>query len=144
MAALQPIGAPRARADAVARLRALPRFLAAELENLRTGVRLGYVAPRSNVERVIGDLDALLLEAPATSSLALPAVRDPDPAFRAALVAALERGALLAVRAYRDFLAGEYRRAARTSIGVADTPGGEACYRAAVRSFATVDLSPRR
>jgi uncharacterized protein (DUF885 family) len=141
MAALQPVGTPQARADAVARLRALPRYLETELANLRSGMRSGYLAPRTNVDRVVGDLDALLGEPPATSSLALPAVRDPDPAFRAALVAALEREALPAIRAYRDVLAGEYRAASRITIGVSDTPGGEACYRATVRSFTTLDLS---
>jgi uncharacterized protein (DUF885 family) len=141
MAALQPVGSPGARADAVARVRALPGFLAIEQENLRAGVRLGYVAPRTSVERVVGDLDALLAEGAAASSLALPAVRDPDPAFRTALVTALEREVLPSIRAYRDFLAGEYRAASRLTIGVSDTPGGERCYRASVRWFTTLDLS---
>jgi uncharacterized protein (DUF885 family) len=140
MAALQPVGTPRARAEALAGLRALPRFLETEMANLRAGVRSGYVAPRTSVARVADDLDALLAEPPSGSSLALPAVRDPDPAFRAELVA-LEREVLPAVRACRDFLADEYRAAARASIGVSDTPGGEPCYRATIRSFATVDLS---
>src|ERR671928_115815 len=53
--------------------------------------------------------DAWLAELRSTSSLALPAVRDPAPAFRARLLAALERDALPAVRRFRDFLAVEYR-----------------------------------
>jgi len=140
MAALQPVGTLRARGDAVARLRAVPPFLATELENLREGKRAGYLAPRTSVERLVGDLDALLAEPPATSSLALPAARDPDPAFRRALTEAIEREVMPAVRAYRDFLAGEYRAAARATIGVSDSPGGEACYRASIRSFASLDL----
>ncbi|HET9595606.1 MAG TPA: DUF885 domain-containing protein [Anaeromyxobacteraceae bacterium] len=142
MAALQPVGTPRARAAAVARLEALPAFLAADLENLRRGIRTGWVAPRASVERVIADLDALLAEPAATSALALPGVRDPDPAFRAALASALENAALPAIRAYRDALAAEVLPSARASAGVADTPGGEGCYRAALRSYATVDVAP--
>jgi uncharacterized protein (DUF885 family) len=142
LAAVQPVGTPKARADAVARLRALPRFLATEVENLREGARLGYVAPRTSVDRVLADLDALLAEPAATSSLALPARRDPDPAFAAALTAALESEALPAIRRYRQFLS-EYRERARESVGVSQTPGGEPCYRAAVRSFTTLSMSPQ-
>jgi uncharacterized protein (DUF885 family) len=143
MAALQPVGSPARRADAVARLRALPRYLETERANLRAGVRSGHVAPRASVDRVVADLDALLSEAPAASSLALPAVRDPDPAFRGALVAALEREVLPAVRVHRDFLAGEYRAAARESPGLGAMPGGEPCYRAALRFYTSLDASPR-
>jgi uncharacterized protein (DUF885 family) len=36
------------------------RYLDTEIENLREGLRLSYLAPRHNVEVVIGQMDAML------------------------------------------------------------------------------------
>ena len=48
-----------------------------------------------------------------------------------------------ALRRYRAYLAGEYLPAARQTTAVAALPAGATCYRAAARSFSTLDLDPR-
>ena len=112
LARLQPVGTEAARAAALARARALPRFLDTEIANLRRGVAEGFTAPKVVVRSVV-----------------------------AQLVRAIKEDVHPASRRYRLYLEGEYLPAARESLGVSSLPGGAACYAAAVRAFATVARS---
>src|SRR4029450_3766022 len=47
-----------------------------------------------------------------------------------------------ALRRYRDFLQAEYLPEARESTGASALPEGARCYRALLRRFTTLDLSP--
>jgi uncharacterized protein (DUF885 family) len=53
----------------------------------------------------------------------------------------VERELYPAIRAYREFLSGEYLPRARAAIGVSANPNGAACYAALVRRFTTLPLS---
>src|SRR5207247_5149007 len=116
LAAAQPVGTPAARSQALARWRAIPRYIATETANQREGLRIGYTAPQANVRIVLTQLDTLLATTLEESPLYDPARRDSTPAFRSALARAIEREIVPAMRRYRDFLAHEYLpRAARRS-----------------------------
>ena len=145
LAQLQPVGTDSLRADAVARARALPRYIATDIANLREGVRRGYTSPRRNVQRVLEQVDGLLAVAPAASPFASPAQRDSaaPAAFRRELEGVIATELYPALRRYRAYLADEYLRAARQTTAVTALPEGAACYRAAARSFSTLDLDPR-
>ena len=142
LAGAQPVGVDSMRAHALARFGALPRYLRSETDNLREGVRRGFSTPKRNVRLVIDQLDALLAAAPEQSPFHAPASRDSTPAFRAAWRALLVDSIHPALRAYRDFLANEYLPAAREEIAIAAHPDGRDCWRAAYRSYTTVDRSP--
>lgn len=142
LALLQPVGSDTLRAQALARVRALPGYLTHETENLREGLRLGYSSPQVIVTAVIRQLDQILATPVAKSPFYSPAERDSTPAFRMAMARAISEELNPAIRRYRDFLAAEYRPKAREALGVSANPDGVACYRAAVRSFATVDIDP--
>jgi uncharacterized protein (DUF885 family) len=142
LAAVQPVGSEALRTQALARFRQVPRTIDTEADNLREGVRLGYLAPRVNVERVVQQFDILLATPPAESPFASPAQRDTAAEFRAAFTAVVAEEIYPAMQRYRDFLAGEYMAAARTATGIAANPGGAECYRAAVRGFTTLDVPP--
>lgn len=142
LALIQPVGNEARRADAIARARALPRFLAQEEANLREGLRLGYSSPRVIVANVIRQLDDLLATPVRESPFFSPAQRDPTPVFAFELERVLREELLPAIQRHRDFLAGEYLPAARESLGVSAHPDGAACYAAALRSFATVAIEP--
>jgi uncharacterized protein (DUF885 family) len=71
-----------------------------------------------------------------------PARRAGDEQFRESLTRNVDEEINPAAHRYRDFLADEYRPAAREEAGVAANPDGEACYRAAVRFHTTLALSP--
>jgi uncharacterized protein (DUF885 family) len=142
LSGLQPTGTDSLRSQAVRRVVGLARYIDVDIGNLREGVRRGYTVPRVIVEATIRQMDGILGAAADSSPFFSPARRDPAPGFAPELARAIERVLYPAVRRYRGYLAGEYRDGARTAIGVRSLPNGPACYRAAVRRFTTLDVSP--
>jgi uncharacterized protein (DUF885 family) len=138
---LQPVGTPRARKQALARWRQLPRFLQVETDNLRRGLREGYSSPRHNVELVLAQLDSLLAIPTEQSPFFAPAARDSTPAFRREWSRLLEQEFRIAFRRYRQYLAADYLPRAREPIGVSANPNGNACYAASLRSLTSLDWS---
>ncbi len=142
LSALQPVGTELARRQTLARWRAIPAYLASEEENQRTGLRLGFSAPRGNVRITLTQLDSLLGAPLERSPLLDPARRDSTPAFRVELERLLTTDVLPAARRYRDFLERDYLPRARSAIGISANPDGAACYRASIRATTGLDLSP--
>src|SRR6185436_9183774 len=142
LALIQPVGTDTLRALALARARALPRFIDNEIANLRQGLELGYSSPKVIVQNVIGQLDGILATPVMRSPFYSPASRDSTLAFGASLSDIIANELNPAIRRYRDFLAGEYLTRAREGLGVSSNPDGVACYRATVRYFATVEMDP--
>jgi uncharacterized protein (DUF885 family) len=140
--AQQPVGTELARANALARARDVPRFIDTEIANFRRGVELGYTAPRSNVEAVIGQLDALLSMPPEQTPWFDPANRDGESEFSAELRGVVADEIVPATRRMRDYLANEYLPEARHTVGVTTDPGGRECYLASVLFHATLPLTP--
>ena len=139
----QPLGTPLSRTEALSRWRQLPRFLDTEVTNLREGIRLGYTAPRRNIELALAQLDALLAAPLSASPLTSPVRRDTDAEFRASWLRLVEAELLPAIARYRDFLRDEYAPRARTTIGIGAIPNGAECYRARIRSNTTAQIAPR-
>ena len=144
LADIQPVGTEQARSEALARWRALPRFIDTEITNLREGVRLGYTAPRQNATLVLQQIDALLSMPAAESPLHGPAKRDSTPAFQSTLAQVIDREVNPALRRFRDYLEKEYLPRARTTIAVSALPRGRECYGASVRQFSTLSLPPEQ
>jgi uncharacterized protein (DUF885 family) len=135
----QPVRSAAERADLLARVRDIPRFLDTDVANLRAGLEAGYVAARADVDAVIAQVDALIELDEADSPFLEPAGRADDAAFGDTLAAAIRAEVLPAVSRYRDFLADEYAPSARADVGVSANPDGAACYRAQVRHYVTLD-----
>ncbi len=142
LTALQPVGSEEMRRQTVARWRAIPGYLATAEGNQRTGLRLGFSAPRGNVRITLAQLDTLLATPLQRSPLFDPARRDTTPPFRLELERVLATEVLPALRDYRDFLERDYLPRARTAIGVFANPDGAACYRASIRATTGLALSP--
>jgi uncharacterized protein (DUF885 family) len=140
LAQVQPVGTDDLRQQALTRWRGLDTQIDTEIANLREGLRQGYRAPKVNVHRVIEQMEVLLASAPAQSPFASPMQRDSTPAFRAEFEQVVTNELYPAMRRYRDFLVNEYLPASRDEIGIAANPNGVDCYRAAVRSFTTLDV----
>ncbi|MEJ2482970.1 MAG: DUF885 domain-containing protein [Gemmatimonadota bacterium] len=140
--AQQPVGSELARSNALARAHDVPRYIDTEIVNFRRGVEAGYTAPKSNVEAVIGQLDALLATPPEETPWFDPARRDGEAEFQSALETIIADEIVPATRRMRDYLAQEYLPAARSDIGVTANPGGRDCYLASVRYHVTLPLTP--
>jgi uncharacterized protein (DUF885 family) len=145
LATVQPVGGPALREATVQRWRQFPRFLDNEVANMRVGLQQGYVSPRTGVESVIRQLDALLATPVDDTPWMSPATRDTGatPEFRTSLREIAEQQIRPAVQRYRDFLAIDYLPNARATIAVTASPGGEGCYRAALRGFTTLQPTPQ-
>jgi uncharacterized protein (DUF885 family) len=140
----QRIGTPARRNAALARARALPRFIGNEITNLREGMRLGYTAPDVVVQNVMRQLDDLSRGAPESSPFYSPAQRDTAKAaaqFRKDLATVIANEINPAVRRYREYLATDYLPHTRKTLGVSQNPNGKDCYRAATRYYSTLDIS---
>lgn len=142
LALIQPVGSDTLRAQALARARALPGFIDIEIANLTEGLRLGFSSPRVIVRNVMGQFDGILATPVQRSPFFSPAQRDSTPAFGEALAQVITESLNPALRRYRDFLERDYLPRAREALGVSNNPDGAACYRGAVRGFATLELPP--
>jgi uncharacterized protein (DUF885 family) len=138
----QPVSTDGDRANALKRWSQVPEYLDVEITNLREGLKLGYSAPRHNVATVITQMDALL-KAPASDSPFVQMAKEPG-AFRSELETLETSKIRPAITRYRDFLKNEYLPKAREAVGVSANPGGAACYTAAVKYYATVDMTPQQ
>jgi uncharacterized protein (DUF885 family) len=141
LARLQPVGSDSLREQALTRARSLPRFIDTEIANLREGLKRGYVAPRILVVGVIKQLDGLLATPPHASPFASPGQRDSTPGFAQRVDTVIATDINPAIQRYRDYLTA-YLPYARATVGASASPGGADCYRASVRRFATLDISP--
>lgn len=133
----------------IARLRALPAYYAANVDNARRGVRTGFTQPVDTTRAVIVraeaeaarpvDTDPLL--APfATFPAGVPAAR--QAALKAEAAAVIRDRIRPAQRAFAAFLTSEYLPASRKALGIRSVPGGEAYYRWLVADHTTTDLTP--
>ena len=137
---LQPLGTPELRRGALARWRAMPRFIDIEITNLREGLRQGYSQPRANAAAVLEQLNDILKLPPEKSPFAQLVERDSAPGFSDSVVAVIRGDILPAVARYRDFLQTEYIPRSRSSTALSALPKGADCYRARVRQYTTSDL----
>lgn len=139
LAAIQPVGTPELRAQALKRWGMFRTYLDNELANLKEGLRLGYTTPKRNVQLVIVQLDSILSAPISKSPFYSPAQRDREPAFRSAWEQLLSQKIHPAIKKYRDFLKNEYVAKAREAIGATALPNGAESYQGAFRYFTTLD-----
>jgi uncharacterized protein (DUF885 family) len=136
--------------DYLARLHELPAIMDEYIALMRRGVEQGFTQPRVILGGRDEPIKAQLVERAEDSPFYAPFRDLPETVAggeRAELLATAERVvAVDVVPAYRrlyDFMRDEYVPGARETLGASDLPGGEAFYKAQIRQYATVELSPR-
>jgi uncharacterized protein (DUF885 family) len=136
----QPVATAAERRAASERLRQYPKFIDQEIATLRRGLAAGYTAPRVAVDRVIAQMDALLNADAAAHPFAPFAKASDDAAFSRTVAETMAKEVVPSMRRYRSFL-DEYRGVARTEVGVAELPQGDACYRGLMRDTTSLELT---
>ncbi len=133
------------------RLDRVPAIFEQVIANMREGIEAGVVQPRPVMEKVIPQLDALIVDEPEKSAFwgAVAAMPESFPtADRKRLTAAYRvriGGALLpAYRRLRDFVRDEYLPRCRDTAGYSALPDGHAWYAYLVKASTTTDLAPDR
>jgi uncharacterized protein (DUF885 family) len=132
----------------LARMAAYPKRVEQELALLREGKALGWVPPRSVLERVLPQIDGQLVADVDKSPFFEPFTRlgkEIAPADRDALRArarlAITTQVEPALRKLREFVERDYLPAAAPSGALSNYPGGAAVYTAKLRSNTTLDLT---
>jgi len=144
LAGMQSTTQPAAQQDAFARWSQVPKWLDDEIANLQEGLKQGYSAPKGNVTSVIGQVDAMLA-APIKDSPFVQMAKAGAPASFRTRLEELEKTQIRpAIAKYKTFLTTTYLPAAREAIGVTANPQGQACYGAAVKYHATVDMTAQQ
>jgi len=129
------------------RLGSLPQFLDQTAALLRDSARDRRTQPRVLMERVVPQLAQQLVATPEDSPFYQPFRRFPEriPAaererLAAAARAAIAGGVLPAYQRFDRFFREEYLPACRDSVGIWDTPDGDAYYRNRIRYHTTTRL----
>lgn len=131
------------------RLRAIPAYFEAQIQNLRQGLADGVSMPRVILDGYDEGIEQHVVADPTRSTFHSPLASLPgtiDEATQKALVAE-GRGVIAdsVVPAYQsllEFWRKEYLPGARTTIGLFEVEGGRAWYEHLVRHFTTLDMNP--
>lgn len=132
---VQPVESPEQRDQALQRLDKVARYIDTEVTNLRTGLELGYSAPRITVVTVPNEMRALLKD---NNPFIGMTTRIDDTEFAAAVRKIFAEQIAPAIERFAKFIDKEYLPAAREEIALSFNPDGAECYPTLVRSFATV------
>ncbi|MFP4517988.1 MAG: DUF885 domain-containing protein [Oceanicaulis sp.] len=132
----------------IARIQALPGYLAQHQAWLQRGLDQGVTQPREILDGVADQIEAQIV-APEDSTLFAPLRGLPETIsaqererLEAAALAAIEADALPALVELHRFFTTEYMPGARETLGARSLPGGEDFYRALVRRHTTLDMTP--
>ena len=143
-----PIAEEKHGKDQAARFGKVKKLFEDHVANLRAGLAAGYVAPKTNVERVIRQLTEQLAVDPAQSPYVEAAKKLPESftpeqrkAVEDALLAAAKDSVYPGLRLYKDFLEKELLPKAREDVAVVRIPGGDRCYAALVDRHTGSSLS---
>jgi uncharacterized protein (DUF885 family) len=149
---MQLVTTPAQAHAMVQRWRRMGSYVDAHIANLRGGLAQDRIATRSQVDRVLEQLDELLAKDVAQWALLAPlATAHPDWSqsdrehFDADLRQAVQKQIRPAFVRYRDFLRAEVLPKARPDdrVGLSNLRGGEGCYEHMIRRHTSLDLSPR-
>ena len=134
-----------------ARLRDVPRYFDQQIVNMRAGLARGFSVPRAVLDgrdvsiAAVADLDdpeqASFWDPYRNMPASIPAAE--QEALRAEGRAAIADAVIPGFSTLLSFFRDEYVPQARTTLAAEAMPGGEEFYRAQIREYTTLDLSPQ-
>ena len=145
-----PMATVRAVENYIARLRAWPAHVNAQIANMREGLASGRTLPAVAIAGLPGTISAHVVEDPAASVFWAPLADLPPTipeADRGRLMeegrAVIETAVVPGYAVFLGFMEDEYLPGARETIGLGDLPGGADAYAWRVRQFTTLDVTPQ-
>jgi uncharacterized protein (DUF885 family) len=143
-------GFPNAQAyrDYISRLREIPRYFDEQTANMRAGLKRGFSIPRVVVTGrdktiepyVVASTDSPLYTPFNAMPASIPAAEQAQ--LKAEGEAAIREAAAPAYAKLLAFIRDDYMQHARTTLAGEAEPDGKAFYRAQIKAFTTLDLSP--
>ena len=126
-------------------------FMDQAIVNMREGVAQGVVQPRPVMEKVLSQLDTLIVSKAQESPFYGPIAKIPDTVpvaererLTVAYKAAIEGKVMPAYRRVRDYVRDDYLPKTRASVAWTALPGGKAWYAYLVKQHTTTDMSPEQ
>lgn len=142
---------PRDYENWIARLRAIGPYVDQNIALLKVAIREKRTQPRAVLDRIVAPLASLASAKPEESAFYEPFERMPEsipPAERGRLAAAgraaVEQVVLPAYRRLNDFFLKSCLPAGRSTVGIWDTPDGDAFYRERAAFHTTTSLTPQQ
>jgi len=133
----------------IARLRAVPAYVAQNIDLLQEAIDRGLTQPTVVVDRVVEQLTKQASQAPDDSALLAGLRRfsanlpeSEQARLRDAAVKAYQSDFVPAWKRLRDFIDGPYRSKARAGVGLSSLPKGREAYATLVRRLTTTTLAP--
>ena len=133
----------------IGRMRDLPRFFDDNVANMRAGLERGFTPPQVTLVGREGSIASFIKANPEDSAFYAPFKQMPSniAAAEAAKLQAEGKAAIAeavtpAYRKLLDFWTGTYVPGARKTVSARDLPDGDAYYRAEIREYTTLELSP--
>ena len=127
----------------------LPVLFDQAIANMKQGIANGVVQPKSLMDNVVTQLDALIKDKPEDTLFWKPIAGMPESfsqADRQRLTVEyrelIGKEMMPAYRELREYVATDYVPKTRDSSGLGALPGGEAWYAFLVRQYTTTDLTP--
>jgi len=135
--------------NVIARLRAVPRYVAEQITILDEAAARGLTQPVVVVDVVASQIEHQMSADAQHSALTAAFWRFPasvpvaeQQRLRAAAVAAYDGDFLPAWKRLHDYVAGSYRARARTLAGIGSLPDGRAAYQTLIRKLTTTNRTP--
>jgi uncharacterized protein (DUF885 family) len=133
------------------RLDGFVAYMDQSIVNMREGVAQGVVQPRPVMEKVLKQLDSLIVAKSEVSPFWGPITRFPETVpvadrerLTAAYRASIEGKVMPAYTRVRDYVRDDYLPKARTTVAWTALPDGEAWYAFEVRQHTTTDMTPKQ
>ena len=132
----------------IARMRDVPRYFNQQIANMRVGLGRGFTPPAVTLVGREGSISAFLA-APDSNAFYEPFKQMPSTisaaeqsSLRADGRAAIEQSVIPAYRALLAFYRDTYAPGARKTVSARDLPDGDAYYRAEIREYTTLGMTP--
>ncbi|MEO1252116.1 MAG: DUF885 domain-containing protein [Pseudomonadota bacterium] len=130
----------------LARLRAFPAYIDQQIENMRLGVEEGFTQPKEIVPLILPSFEAQVKERAEDHPYYAPFEKMPSTIsdrrkkrLREEARAVMVNEVIPAFSRLSTYMREDYLPNARETLGISETPNGEAYYEALVRFFTTLD-----
>ncbi|GAB3532688.1 DUF885 domain-containing protein [Pontibacter brevis] len=145
----QPFNTPEDYEDFLGRIRGFTVWGDTAIANMRRGMRAGVVLPRALTQKVLPQLQAMVVDDPTKTIFWAPVEKLPDtftPAqkksIRQAYTRAIQEEVIPTYKRLYDFMEQEYLSQSRSSTGISGIKGGDDYYKYLVRYWTTTDMTP--
>ncbi|MBT8141601.1 MAG: DUF885 domain-containing protein [Gammaproteobacteria bacterium] len=134
--------------DWIARLESFPNYMQQTIDLMKAGQTKNILPPKVIMQRIPDQIQLQLVDSPEESGFYKPFKNKPDfikpsewKSLQSRAAANIQAGVIPAYKKFHAFINNEYLPACRDTVGVWDSPDGQAFYQQRVKRFTTTELS---